>query len=144
MNTIIWNDKTMSLGIPLIDAQHKELLNIINQLSTSIYSNTQKKDIFMIINKLIDYANFHFTCEEELFNNLKYNKKDEHKNEHREFLNKFTKYHNQISNSEYLNQVEIIISQETLIYLVDWFLHHIAGTDRIYAEIFIGKQEPVK
>ena len=44
MNTIIWNDKTMSLGIPLIDEQHKELLNIINQLSTSIYSNTQKKD----------------------------------------------------------------------------------------------------
>ena len=61
MNTIIWNDKTMSLGIPLIDEQHKELLNIINQLSTSVYSNTQKKDIFMIINKLIDYANFHFT-----------------------------------------------------------------------------------
>ena len=138
MNTLKWNDKTMSVGIPLIDEQHKELLNIINQLNTSIYSNTQKENIFIILNKLIDYAGFHFIMEEELFNNLNYDDKQEHKKEHREFLNKFIKLKDQFSNDEYyLKHLEIEISEDIIMYLIDWFLNHITGSDKKYAKIFI-------
>jgi hemerythrin len=48
MEYLHWNDETMSIGIELIDEQHKELLKIINQLSTTIHENSQKIDIIMI------------------------------------------------------------------------------------------------
>ncbi len=69
----------MSLGINLIDKQHKELLNIINLLASSINESSLKKDLIYIIDKLIDYAYFHFTTEEEVFDKVSYKDSKEHK-----------------------------------------------------------------
>ena len=64
MDFIKWNNETMGIGIMLIDNQHKELLKIINKLSSSIYNNSQQRDILEIIDELIHYADYHFSTEE--------------------------------------------------------------------------------
>ncbi len=40
MPLITWDDNQLSVGIKIIDEQHKQLVNLINQLSTAI--NNQK------------------------------------------------------------------------------------------------------
>ena len=40
-----WDNDKLSLGISLVDEQHKQLFNIINQLVT-INANSKKKKIF--------------------------------------------------------------------------------------------------
>lgn len=132
-----WNDEKMSIGIETIDIQHKELLKIINQLSTSIHTNSQKKDILVIINELINYADYHFKTEEELFDRLNFDEKDSHKKEHSYFIQKFIDIKNNISSDEfYLNKNAIEIANDVFNYLINWFLNHIAGTDREYIELF--------
>jgi len=137
MDYLEWNDNKMSIGIKLIDEQHKELLKIINKLSTSINENSQRKDILIIVNELIGYASYHFTVEEELFNKFNYKDSEEHKKEHSLFVKKFRSIKNKISNDKvYLKKSAIEISGEVFQYIVDWFLNHVVGSDKKYVELF--------
>lgn len=137
MKLLEWNDKKMALGIEEIDNQHKEFLKIINQLSTSIEQNSQKKDILIILDALIDYAHMHFQKEEELFSKFNYIHKDEHKDEHEAFNDKFLSLKKSLeNNTEYKNKSAIYLSQEMYVYVTRWFIEHVTGTDRKYVELF--------
>ena len=132
-----WNEKTMALGIKLIDEQHKELLKIINLLAKSINENSQRKDILLIVEKLIDYVEYHFSAEEELFEKFHYEESKEHKDNHVKFTQKFVDIKNKITNDKsYLNMSSIDISIDIYIYMTNWFINHISGSDRKYASEF--------
>ena len=137
MKILEWNDEKMGLGIEIIDEQHKEFLKIINQLSTSIEQNSQKKDILVILDALIDYAQFHFAKEEELFCKYNYEYKEEHIDEHTVFNEKFLELRKKLeNNTEYKNKSAIYISQEMYVYVTRWFIDHVTGTDRKYVSLF--------
>jgi len=137
MEFLEWNDETMGVGIKLIDNQHKELLKIINQLSTSIYKNSQRKELVIIIDELIEYAKYHFSTEESLFDIYNYNEKLVHKKEHTLFVIKFIDIKDKILNSElYLMRNAVEIAEDVFTYIIKWFLNHVAGKDRKYIELF--------
>mgnify|MGYP000214471527 CR=1 FL=1 len=141
MEFLQWNDEKMSIGIILIDDQHKELLRIINQLSTSISEQSQRRDVLMIVDELINYADYHFTTEEELFDKFNYSETEIHKKEHQEFVNKFISMKEKISNDEsFLRKNAIEIAQDVFNYIINWFLAHIAGSDRKYIDLFKENQ----
>ncbi len=140
MNMLDWNDDKMSLGIKLIDEQHKELLNIINLLANSITNNSQKKDILTIVDKLIDYADYHFDVEKELFDKFNYEEKDHHINEHNSFAKKFSDLKVEIIHDEYYtNKSPIDIAEEVFNFLIDWLLNHILYEDRKFVDLFKEK-----
>lgn len=143
MQLLQWNDEKMALGITVIDEQHKELLNIINLLATSIKTHSQKDDIIQIVDELINYAKFHFTNEEEMFDKFDFKESDAHKKEHEAFFEKFTTIKSDISNNE-LNKTKssIEIAEEVFSYLTKWFLNHIIGNDREYVQLL--KENGVK
>ena len=65
-NTMEWKSK-YSVNIPEIDAQHKTLVGIINELQI-LKSGQMTPDHFEIaLNKLINYSNIHFATEEYYF-----------------------------------------------------------------------------
>jgi len=126
-----WNDEKMNIGVDIIDKQHKELLKIINQLSTSINMSSQKDDILVIIDELIDYANFHFKTEEKIFDEFANENTKEHKKEHDLFREKFFKIKDKINNDKlYKISSTILIADEIFAYMLDWFLHHILESDK--------------
>ena len=137
MDFLEWNGKTMGVGIKLIDDQHKELLKIINKLSTSINENSQRRDIVVIIDELIDYAAFHFTEEEGLFDKYCYEDKDTHKYEHALFVQKFRDIKDEVQNNEvHLRATAIEVAEDVFKYIIDWFINHVAGSDKKYIELF--------
>jgi hemerythrin-like metal-binding protein len=137
MNFIKWNDETMSIGIMLIDNQHKELLKIINKLSSSIHNNSQRIDILEILDELINYADYHFSTEEELFDKFDYEENEAHKKEHSLFVEEFTELRNKITQDKiYMNKSAIEISERVFNYIVKWFLNHVVGSDRKFVELF--------
>ena len=143
MQLLEWNNEKMALGIKSIDEQHKELLNIINQLTTTIKENSQKRDILTIVNQLIKYAKFHFNEEEKLFDKFNYKESIEHKHEHTKFLDKFNELENNIiNNTTYKNKSAIEISEDVFNFLTKWFIEHIIGNDRKYVELF--KEQGIK
>jgi len=137
MEMLKWNNEKMSVGIKLIDAQHQELLKIINQLTTSIEENSQKKDILIIIDELIKFAGYHFLTEEKLFDEFNYEETEVHKNEHKEFSTKFIKMRNKLLEDElYKSKSAVIIAEEVFNYIINWFIHHVTGSDKKYVKLF--------
>ncbi len=134
MDLIKWSDERMSIGIKLIDDEHKELVKIINDLGLSIHKNCQRTEILTIVDRLIDYSKYHFAREEKYFKKFNYENAIEHKEQHNIFINKFEKIRKDIEEQDDL--CNIILSEEVFLYLIEWLLNHITGSDKKFVDLF--------
>jgi len=121
---IIWND-AYSVGIELIDNQHKELIKLINKLYR-LYLNRETENIFEIISALKDYTHYHFGTEEKLFKERNYPKADEHIKIHNEFITEVNKLA-----EEYKNNPNVL-SIKAMTLLQRWLTNHILVEDKKY------------
>ena len=64
MKEITWTND-LTVGIELIDEQHKMLIKHLNDLSQALQSQQGPAKVAATLNFLIDYTNFHFTAEEK-------------------------------------------------------------------------------
>ena len=124
---IKWVDK-YSVGIPIFDEEHKELIGILNKAVFVKEHNINPEEIREVLREMTIYALTHFKTEEsymKVFNCPHY---QDHKDEHRDFyietivyLDKLIKNGSQIAN-------------EILEYLKWWLINHIQGTDKKFAD----------
>lgn len=126
---VLWNE-SYSVGISRIDTQHKKLIDILNELYESFVDQTTGQKLEHIIEELNDYANYHFKTEEELFDEYAYPDTEKHVKEHQEFLNKITKF------SDDLKANKKILTFQLMNFLRNWLLNHICGSDQEYVEHF--------
>ncbi len=124
-----WAD-TMSVGIPEIDAQHRELINILNRLFVSVVERDKDKVTIEILDALIDYTKTHFALEEQLMEEAGYDSLEfvAHKDTHQRFVEK-------VGEAAHKNLVEgKSVSFELIHFLRNWLRDHIMDTDKRYAE----------
>ena len=127
-----WRD-TFNLDIPEIDAQHKKLFEIGSRLYEiiSLKGNYDHYDeIMQIIDELRDYAQYHFSYEEDLMRKKDYENYDVHKIEHDFFIKKIARIN--VNDIEY-DQDKVML--EMVSFVADWISGHILKTDRHYREI---------
>ncbi|MFP4698223.1 MAG: bacteriohemerythrin [Eubacteriales bacterium] len=126
-------EKRMELGIPSIDSQHKNLVEMCSKAFEWAKDLEDGIDYYDQINEMlseiIDYTQYHFSYEEELMNKYDFDRKTEHEFEHKFFVKKL----NKLSNKDYdepEEQKEFVnnLSQ----FLFDWLVHHIMDTDKKY------------
>jgi len=133
-----WTDK-YSVGIPTIDEQHKSLLDMVNELFDECKQGGDKaNDAFKkTAKKLVDYVKFHFAEEEELM--LKYKFPEDsfkvHKNEHEQFVIKVLQVVDDFQSGKKF------VPNETVRFLRDWILSHVAICDKGYSKFLIEKME---
>ena len=65
MPLISWND-TLSVGIPTIDAQHRKLVDTLNDLHSAMLSGNARQITGSILAKLLEYTRQHFASEEAM------------------------------------------------------------------------------
>ena len=80
-------DETLVTGNEMIDGQHKELIERINQLLESCEDGQGKVKAIKMLDYLLDYTEFHFSAEEKLQEEIQYPGINEHKAKHAEFKN---------------------------------------------------------
>lgn len=133
MLSISWNNERMSVGVDIIDTQHKKLIDLINNIIFSIEKNTQIEDIDKIIEDTLEYAKYHFKTEENLFleYNMDKNVIDEHKKVHQEFTDKATGLYSKIKDAQ-INKSDYGIEMLTDLYkyLASWLVMHILSEDK--------------
>jgi hemerythrin len=124
---IAWSD-TFSCGIKIIDTQHKELVDLVNEMfhhATGDDKN-EREYFYKVIQKAVNYIRIHFATEEKIMRAINYSGYAEHKKAHDIFV---------------LKIVENIRSYETekrytlysfTKFLKDWILSHIAVMDKQY------------
>ena len=65
-------DETLVTGNEMIDSQHKELIDRINQLLESCEDGQGKIKAVKMLDYLLDYTEFHFSAEEKLQEEIEY------------------------------------------------------------------------
>jgi hemerythrin len=122
MPLIEWDDEKLSVGVELIDNQHKMLIHIINQLSKAIDSNDLTV-ITQVFTQLYDYTEYHFSTEETCFGLLNNKDTDIHILQHRNFIKK-------LSSIKDKHDKEKTLPADLLLFLTDWLVSHIQVEDR--------------
>ena len=128
---IIWSEK-FEVGYKRVDDQHRELINIINDLhaaESGDLSIPEVKDRFKIILKrTVDYATYHFATEEKIMKAVHYKSFKEHISKHREFSSKVLEEVIKYMNGEKVDMEDFIV------YLRDWLFSHILGDDKHFID----------
>ena len=123
MHTYKW-DKKFEVGYKVIDNQHKQLLASINRL---IINQLEDKEMLVaMLEEVIKYAEYHFTCEYNLMRLSKYPQAEAHLREHSTLLKQLKNHQSRTS----ANRENI---EHTLIFIVKWFIHHTIRDDREFA-----------
>lgn len=128
MNSFAWKDE-YSVGVQLIDEQHKMFVGIINELYAAIQE--KKGDVVLkdIFNQLVAYTQFHFQTEERYFDEFDYEGSEEHKAAHKVLIKQVTDLQER--------EAEIMENPFKLVdFLEDWLIEHIMGMDKLYGPCF--------
>ena len=124
---INWSDEYSIC--PMIDEQHKKLIDIINELFFALMEGKACVSIENIIKELHDYTVYHFSTEEKMFEEKNYEFTEEHKAEHTFFVNKIKEFR------ERFNVQDSALFFDIMNFLKDWLLNHIAIMDKKYSFI---------
>lgn len=125
MELVKWTDK-FSVGIKEIDNQHRGLVIIINELFTYMSDGKAKDKLNEVFDHLTDYTRKHFSTEELMLYKYAYPDIDQHKSEHKKFIEKLENLKSDFSNNK------ITVSLEVLNFLKDWLINHIQKSDKKY------------
>ncbi len=132
MAHIEWKDE-YATGINVIDAQHKRIVDYMNQLYKTHADNNQETLTEVLIN-LIDYTMSHFAFEESLMEDAAYTATNIHKKTHDAFRSKIADYKKRFDAGE-------DVSHDLINLLNIWLVDHIAADDNSYVP-FVKKNMP--
>jgi hemerythrin-like metal-binding domain len=122
--------KEYELGIEKIDGEHKKLFDIANKgydlLKNDLYLDKYDR-IMDIVHELRDYAQFHFSAEEEYLQSIGYKKLFTHKMEHDYFIDKISSVDLGKIDSDQDKYIT-----EILDFMVQWIKEHILQKDKEY------------
>jgi hemerythrin len=123
-----WDDK-YSVGISLIDEQHKELIRLTNELYRGCLAGNKEAEAFFLrtVRGVVDYTKFHFSAEERLMENVKYPECAAHKKQHEDFVVQM------VNGVKSFQEGKKFVPNNFVRYLKDWILSHIAIMDTLYA-----------
>ena len=136
MATLINWDERYSVGFELIDEQHKQLVGMINELYSSFIEGKAQETASSILEKMIQYTDYHFTTEHKFFEKYNYPETEEHKKIHKSFVDKA------IELKEGVDSEKVTVSYDIMNFLRQWLLEHILKEDKKFAKYF--KQNNIK
>ncbi|MDR1902392.1 MAG: bacteriohemerythrin [Treponema sp.] len=123
-NFMEWEDR-LSIGIPVIDIQHRRLVEITNKLYEACRQGGRaiRGHFIATLHETVDYTCYHFGTEDKIMQRIRYPEYAAHKKEHDDFIIKVLK---QMQDYE---DEKIYAPHAMVRYLRDWILSHIAITD---------------
>lgn len=130
--TFQWRDE-FSMNVPSIDAQHHELVDMLNSLREGLVSGTAEEKLAPLLNELIEYTATHFAHEEAYFATYQYPDAAKHTLEHQELVKQVLDF------KEKLDAGRASINIELMVFLKAWLLQHILESDKAYSKHFVER-----
>lgn len=129
-----WKE-SYSIGVDLIDAQHKHLFNLGNSVLDLMKNDSsldKSEQIIQLIDDLLQYTKFHFLSEESYMLKIDFPLYESHKKEHDAFIQKITDINLATISS---NQYKHI--QDLVTFLLNWIVIHIFEKDTLIVKSII-------
>jgi len=130
MAIVCW-DGSLKVGVETIDAQHKYLFEIINNMQSKLARGYTSAALSDALDSMRTYARFHFETEEGLLARYGYPDVAEHKQLHQEFLHALEAFASAPR--------QPALAHQALGYLLTWLTGHIQAEDGRYAP-FLAEQ----
>jgi len=125
--------KKFEIGIAEIDAQHRRLFELLDEMRSWSGSALEHSAIRDMLNALAEYATTHFAVEESLMRMLHYPHTAAHIADHRKFTNQLNAFRYQFLKEGNVGEVELIG------FIQSWLVEHIDRADRAYVNYFLAK-----
>ncbi len=126
---IEWDDK-YSLGISIIDKEHRKFIDVINKAFVAKEQNDNPKEVQKLLSEMTNYSVTHFATEETYMIKFNYPEYKYHKEEHSDFTR------TTLANLRKVIKGDYQIVKDTLLHLTVWLPNHIQVTDRKYIDCF--------
>lgn len=128
-------DSSYDLGIPMVDEQHRKLVALCDRFHSELLAvrgNAAgpgwKEALSEALRETAQYANTHFSQEEELMQVAGYVNLEFHRSCHKEFIDAVTDILNAFQ------KVTLQTAMEFASYLKNWVLFHIAYEDQHFSK----------
>jgi len=127
-----WTDD-LSVGIRLIDEQHKVLLGLINELHAGMRARKSDAVLAGVVARLKEYTVKHFGQEEEYFDRYGYPEAKGHKEFHAKLVEQVLAFEADLKSGR------AKVTMDIMRFLKDWLVNHIMGTDKKYSAFLQSK-----
>ena len=124
-------DDSLITGNDMIDSQHKELIERINNLLVKAENKPDKVDSIKMLDHLAEYTEFHFGEEEKLQKEIGYPGMAEHLKKHEELRESVQGLYDMLEEQE--GPTDAFVEQVNK-KVLEWLFSHIQGFDRSVAE----------
>jgi hemerythrin len=129
---VIW-DQSWCIGVKEIDAQHQNLVALVNQLHQAMKEGKGKHVLEKILESLVGYTKAHFRDEERMMEQNGYPDLTEHKLQHAALTKKVLDFQDKFKAGGTGMSIDIMH------FLGDWLRSHIRGTDTKYVALMHSK-----
>ena len=129
-------DPSLSVGLDVIDNQHRRIVEYINELNSAMHEHAREK-VGEVIDQMVDYTVTHFAFEEKLMEKAGYKLLPEHQAVHRAFTRQMHDYKKRFTAGE-------DVTRELLSALRIWLTNHIKRDDKDYSpsvKAMLNKEE---
>ncbi|CAO3440488.1 bacteriohemerythrin [Azospirillum endophyticum] len=126
MSYVVWNE-SMSVGVPVLDDEHRRLLALFNGLLESGITPANREELSSLLTSLRDYVTVHFAREEAMLELCGYPELDGHLAAHRYFADEVEKLA-----CDFEGDNPTMLRMDLILLLKDWFVEHIQETDSLY------------
>ncbi len=133
MSTFIEWSNDLSVGIEEIDAQHKVLVDLLNEVHEAIQQGRTLEVTKSIIERLDEYTRVHFAVEESLMRILHYPDYERHKEEHDKLIEQLRELRAKLDSGKGA------IGFDLALFLKGWLTKHIMEGDKRYAPYFLSQ-----
>ena len=130
MDGITW-DETLKTGHSGIDADHRELADLFNQLRDAVESGAGRPACARIFDKVVAHAKAHFELEQRLMAQHHYPKADEHTAEHRMLMRQALDYRERFDLDSAAARLDLMLFADV------WLAFHILFSDKELAAYLV-------
>jgi hemerythrin-like metal-binding protein len=120
---ITWKDY-YSVNDPSLDAEHKRIIQYINDLYAALRDPTQGAVTKQVLDRLVQYTCTHFDHEETRMREIGYPNFEAHKARHDALRRRTVGLR---------TNVTLVTARDVLVFLKDWFVNHIQAEDKLYS-----------
>lgn len=129
---IAWKE-SYSVGVAVLDDDHKKLIELLNQFQTAYRYHTGEEFERTALMELVNYTKYHFQREERLMEEHGYPDLAAHKKQHESMISEVERF---LADYEARGHEAL---DGVVSYLTGWLINHINGTDKEYSSFFNQK-----
>ena len=114
----------MTVGNPMIDRDHKMLIQYINEMHAAMMAGKGKDVVGPIVGKLVAYTRDHFSREEVVWKSGHYAGLDQHRKEHADLVKTVVDFKAKFDTGA------MALSVDVMNFLREWLKTHILKSDK--------------